>query len=61
MNIGTPFKKSYDAYVKSDKYKDGSNPETLNAPASQRQFLENRLYWAFSAGFEAARDGQKDD
>jgi len=51
----TEFKKAFDEYVKSDRYKEGSDPETVKAPASQRQFLENRLYWAFSAGWTAAQ------
>ena len=52
----TEFKTAFDEYVKSAKFKDGSDPATLKAPASQRQFLENRLYWAFRAGYEAASD-----
>ena len=42
-------------YQNSDRFKEGSNPETVRAPTSQRQYLENRLYWAFRAGWKASQ------
>lgn len=51
----TDFAKAWNKFQKSDRFKKGSDPETINAPASQRQFLENRLYWAFEAAWEAAQ------
>ena len=57
----TRFKEALDAYTASDRYKNGSDPSTLKAPLSQRQFLENRLYWAFREGWEAACDKKNND
>ena len=55
----TQFKEALDTYTASDRYKEGSDPSTLKAPPSQRQYLENRLYWAFRDGWKAARDENK--
>ncbi len=51
----TDFAEALSDYQDSDRFKEGSNPETVKAPASQRQYLENRLYWAFRAGWKAAQ------
>jgi len=50
------FKEALDEYVQSDNYKKGSDPTTLKAPADQRQYLENRLYWAYREGWNAAEE-----
>lgn len=52
----TPFKKAIDVYVESERYQKASDPTTLGALAKQRQFLENRLHGAFSAGWTAHDD-----
>lgn len=56
----TPFKKAHDAYVESEKFNGLSDPTTLKAPADQRQYLENRLWSAFSAGWRARGDTDHD-
>ncbi|MFA5377679.1 MAG: hypothetical protein WC455_18155 [Dehalococcoidia bacterium] len=41
-------------YLESDRGKLACDPVTLQAPAAQRQFLENRIRLAFMAGMVAA-------
>lgn len=57
----TDFAQAYWDYQETDKHKEGSDPTTLKAPPSQRQFLENRLYWAFCAGWNAATELREAD
>lgn len=61
MSKATEFGQALWDYQQSEKYKKGSDPATLKAPPSQRQFLENRLYWAFSAGWNAAQECTESD
>ena len=56
----TKFKKAHDAFVESETFEGLSEPATLKAPTDQRQFLENRLHRAFSAGWNAAIDAAED-
>ena len=51
---------AWNDFCKSDKGIEGKNPETLKAPLSQRQYLENRLFWAFTAGWDAAQTRRDD-
>ncbi len=43
-----------DKWLESDEGKGCTEPTTLNAPAMQRHYLENRLKRAFNAGWCAA-------
>jgi len=52
----TPYKQAIDVFTASDQYKKSSDPTTLGAVVNQRQFLENRLHSAFSAGWIARED-----
>ena len=42
-----------DKWMGSETFLGLSNPKTLGASAAQRQYLENRLQWAFQAGWDA--------
>lgn len=43
------------AYLRSDQGNAVCDPTTIKAPASQRQFLENRIRLAFSAGMDVGK------
>lgn len=50
----TDFKKAIDAYLISDEGCAACDPTTLRAPEQNRQYLENRLKEAFTAGWNAS-------
>ena len=50
----TPFKKAIDIWREQYDWITGTDPTTIGAGESQRQYLENRLTLAFTAGWNAA-------
>jgi hypothetical protein len=50
----TSFKKAVDAWRATYDWIVGSDPATIGAAEKHRQYLENRLTLAFTAGWNAA-------
>lgn len=48
-----------DKWLESPEGVSATQPTTLNAPAFQRQYLENRLTRAFAAGWVACEKHQR--
>lgn len=53
-----PASVAWDAWRESEQGVGATDVTTLKAPSDQRQYLENRLYHAFMAGYRA-REGEK--
>lgn len=50
----TEFKKAMDVWRGTYDWVTGSDPTTIGATEAQRQYLENRMTLAFTAGWNAA-------
>jgi hypothetical protein len=50
-----PFAVAWGDWIGGDEGKSCSAPTTLNAPAMQAHYLENRMHRAFAAGWRAAQ------
>lgn len=52
------FLRAWSNYQQTEEFKTAVNPETLKAPKDQQKYLENRIRFAFEAGWNAARSKQ---
>lgn len=55
----SPYAKAVQAFIYTDEWKTCTEPSTIGASLTQRQYLENRLLRAFEKGWDAGYDAAR--